>query len=110
MGLGHGASIVRSGLVLSLDAANKKSYPGTGTAWTNLVGPEVFTINAAAYNGTGPKYMDFKGSYGCAKKTDSDLYLEEITNRPDKKDYYNYLIKQHTLTNYSYNYKIKKSV
>ena len=44
------------------------------------------------------------------KKTDSDLYLEEITNRPDKKDYYNYLIKQHTLTNYSYNYKIKKSV
>lgn len=75
MGLGHGASIVRSGLVLALDAANKKSYPGTGTAWTNLVGTEVFTINASAYNGTGPKYMDFKGSYGCAKKTDSDFII-----------------------------------
>lgn len=30
MSLGHGASIVRSGLVLHLDPANVKSYPGTG--------------------------------------------------------------------------------
>ena len=36
MGLGHGAGIVRSGLALYLDAANKKSYPGTGTVWTDL--------------------------------------------------------------------------
>ena len=36
MSLGHGASIVRSGLVLHLDAANKKSYPGTGTTWSDL--------------------------------------------------------------------------
>lgn len=38
MSLGHGASIVRSGLVVHLDAANKKSYPGTGTAWNDLSG------------------------------------------------------------------------
>ena len=36
MSLGHGASIVRSGLVLQLDAANKKSYPGSGTAWNDM--------------------------------------------------------------------------
>lgn len=38
MGLGHGASIVRNGLVLHLDAGNVKSYPGSGTTWTDLSG------------------------------------------------------------------------
>lgn len=38
MSLGHGASIVKDGLVLHLDAANKKSYPGTGTTWYDLSG------------------------------------------------------------------------
>lgn len=38
MSLEHGASTVRSGLVLHLDAANKKSYPGTGTIWNDLSG------------------------------------------------------------------------
>jgi hypothetical protein len=33
-----GANIVRNGLVLELDAASKNSYPGTGTAWTDLSG------------------------------------------------------------------------
>jgi hypothetical protein len=36
MSLGHGSKIVREGLVLHLDAANVKSYPGTGTVWTDL--------------------------------------------------------------------------
>lgn len=36
MSLGHGASIVRSGLVMYLDAANVKSYPGSGTTWSDL--------------------------------------------------------------------------
>jgi hypothetical protein len=64
-----------NGLVLCLDAGNTKSYPGSGTNWTNLVGSEIFTINASAYNSSGPKYMDFNGSYGCAKKTDSDFII-----------------------------------
>ena len=39
MALVHGIKpIVTSGLVLCLDAANRKSYPGTGTAWTDLSG------------------------------------------------------------------------
>jgi hypothetical protein len=33
-----GPDIVTDGLVLSLDAANKKSYPGSGTTWTDLSG------------------------------------------------------------------------
>ena len=33
-----GPDIITNGLVLYLDAANKKSYPGTGTTWTDLSG------------------------------------------------------------------------
>jgi hypothetical protein len=36
MALSHSPQIVRDGLVLYLDAANIKSYPGTGTSWANL--------------------------------------------------------------------------
>lgn len=67
--------IVSSSLVLNLDAANPLSYSGSGTTWVNLAGSENFTINASAYNSSGPKYMDFGGSFGCAKKTDSDFII-----------------------------------
>lgn len=38
MGIGYNTSIIRDGLVLYLDAANKKSYPGTGAIWKDLSG------------------------------------------------------------------------
>jgi hypothetical protein len=38
MGVAYNTSIVRNGLVLYLDAANKKSYSGTGTVWNDLSG------------------------------------------------------------------------
>jgi hypothetical protein len=34
----NGPKIVTDGLVLCLDAANRKSYPGSGTSWTDLSG------------------------------------------------------------------------
>ena len=40
----YSPAIVTSGLVLCLDAANPKSYSGTGTTWTDLSGN--------GYNGT----------------------------------------------------------
>ncbi len=36
MGLTHSPRIVTDGLVLCLDAANLKSYPGSGTSWNDL--------------------------------------------------------------------------
>jgi len=36
--LGIGGQIVTDGLVLCLDAANKDSYPGSGTTWSDLSG------------------------------------------------------------------------
>jgi hypothetical protein len=38
MGLNHSPRIITDGLVLCLDAANAKSYPGSGTTWTDLSG------------------------------------------------------------------------
>lgn len=36
MGLNYSPRIITSGLILYLDAANPKSYPGTGTSWSDL--------------------------------------------------------------------------
>jgi hypothetical protein len=38
MGVSYNPKIVTSGLVLALDAANVKSYPGSGTTWTDMSG------------------------------------------------------------------------
>ncbi len=38
MGISYNPRIVTDGLVLALDAANPKSYPGSGTTWTDLSG------------------------------------------------------------------------
>ena len=38
MSTGYGPRIVTDGLVLCLDASNSKSYPGSGTVWTDLSG------------------------------------------------------------------------
>jgi hypothetical protein len=38
MAIVYNSSVVRDGLVLHLDAANPKSYPGSGTVWRDLSG------------------------------------------------------------------------
>ena len=63
MGLGHGASIVRDGLVLYLDAANKKSYGGSGTVWNDLSGNGNggTLVNSVGYNSNNNGSMVFDG-------------------------------------------------
>jgi hypothetical protein len=38
MGYSYGPSIVKDGMVLCLDAGNRKSYAGSGTSWVDLTG------------------------------------------------------------------------
>lgn len=68
MGIFYNPEISRDGLILCLDAGNPRSYSGSGTDWRDISGNNNnFTLqNASAYNSSGPKYMDFNGSYGCA--------------------------------------------
>lgn len=47
MGIAYNTSVVRDGLVLYLDAANPKSYPGSGATWYDLSGKN----NNALLNG-----------------------------------------------------------
>lgn len=53
-----GPQIIKNGLVLALDAADKNSYPGSGTTWTDLTNSRV---NGSLVN--GPTFSDsFGGS------------------------------------------------
>ena len=92
----YGPKIITNGLVLSLDAANVKSYPGTGTTWSDLScnnytgtltnGP---TFNAAnmgsiVFDGTND-YTDFSDfsldnqfAFCCWIKTSSTSFSQLI--------------------------------
>lgn len=69
MGLAHSPKIVTNGMVLCLDAANVKSYPGTGTTWTDLSvlknngtitgSPAYNTTNKGSFVFTGTEYVTF---------------------------------------------------
>lgn len=48
MSIAGGPSIVKSGLVLELDAGNTKSYPGTGTTWFDK---SELNTNGTLFNG-----------------------------------------------------------
>ena len=55
MGLNHSPRIITDGLVLCLDAGNTKSYPGSGTTWTDLSGNgnSVTATNSPTWNSAG---------------------------------------------------------
>jgi hypothetical protein len=61
MGISYNPAIITSGLVLCLDAANRKSYPGTGTTWTDLSGNGNIgeLVNSPTYNSSNLGYFQF---------------------------------------------------
>ena len=63
MGIRYNTSIVRGGLVLHLDAANKKSYPGSGTVWKDLSGNgnDGTLVNGVDYSSDNKGTMVFDG-------------------------------------------------
>jgi hypothetical protein len=58
------ASVVTTGLQLYLDAGNASSYPGTGTAWTDLSvnGRNGTLTNGPTYSGTNGGSIVFDGT------------------------------------------------
>ena len=68
MGIAYNTSIVMDGLSVYLDAANTRSYSGSGNTWYNLVsgaiggtmvGVGYSTFNGGYFNFTGSQYMTF---------------------------------------------------
>lgn len=75
MSLFHSPQIATNGLVLYLDAANPKSYPGTGTTW--------FDLSTRAINGTltnGPTYSPANGGSIVFDGTNDNIQLGNASN------------------------------
>lgn len=63
MALVRGPRIVRNGLVLHLDAAQRTSYSGSGTAWNDLSGNRNnATLNGPVFNSANGGNIFFDGS------------------------------------------------
>jgi len=63
MGVSYNTKTVTNGLVLSLDAANRKSYSGSGTTWTDLSGQNnTGTLNGPTYSSADGGSIVFDGS------------------------------------------------
>lgn len=60
----YGPRIVTNGLVLCLDAGNTKSYPGSGTVWTDLSGNNNngTLTNGPTYNSSNGGNISFDGT------------------------------------------------
>jgi hypothetical protein len=62
MAIAYNTSVVRDGLVLYLDAANPKSYPGSGTNWLDLKSLSNATIeNGVTFNSANKGHFVFDG-------------------------------------------------
>lgn len=63
MSYNNGPRIVTNGLVLYLDAGNRKSYPGTGTSWFDLRGNNNGSIeNSPIYSSANNGFFTFNGT------------------------------------------------
>jgi hypothetical protein len=120
MGVYAGPDVVENGLVLALDAANPKSYPGSGTTWTDLSGRN-FTatlVNGPTYSSANAGTITFDGTndvvngdttvidrsngqeitVSCWIKPSrtSGQYSVFCTNRSNNASLYNWIFYQHT--------------
>ena len=63
MGFSRGPNIVTDGLVLALDAGSPRSYPGSGTTTTSLVGSSTGTLtNGVGFDSANGGTWDFDGT------------------------------------------------
>lgn len=82
MSLGHGASVVRNGLVLQLDAANRKSYQGSGSAWNDVSGnnQNLVLYNSPIYSSANSGEIRFSNGNDYARITNSSVLDAVGTN------------------------------
>jgi hypothetical protein len=71
------SGIVTDGLVLHLDAGNSTSYPGSGTAWTDLSGKgnNATLTNGPTYSSADGGSIDFDGTNDYALGSTSSDFL-----------------------------------
>ena len=62
MGVSYNGVIVRSGLVGYWDAANPRSYPGSGTAWNDVSGNSNHATTGSTFSATNGGCMYYNGT------------------------------------------------
>ena len=75
MAFTRGANVVTNGLVLCLDAANSKSYPGSGTTWRDLSG----TNNSGSLT-NGPTFSSANGGSIVFDGVDDKVIVPHISS------------------------------
>jgi hypothetical protein len=74
MAISRGPRIVTNGLVLALDAADKNSYPGSGTTWTDLSGNNNGTLtNNPTFSNLNNGVIVFDGTNDYVVTSNIDL-------------------------------------
>ena len=82
MAVQYNPGIVTDGLVMCLDAANRKSYPGTVTGWFDLSGNENTGVltNGPVYNNENAGYFTLDGTNDFINGTSiSSQFTADIT-------------------------------
>jgi len=78
MALAHSPRIITDGLVLCLDAANTKSYPGSGTTWTDLStnknNSTMTNMDGTNFNSGNGGYLTFDGTNEYATFTINNFF------------------------------------
>jgi hypothetical protein len=85
MGVYGGPNVITSGLVLSLDAGNTRSYPGTGTTWTDLSGN-----NNTGTLVNGPTFSTANNGYLVLDGTND--YVTSIASLPNGTNLFTYSV------------------
>ena len=77
MGIAYNPRTITDGLVLCLDAANPKSYPGSGTTWTDLSGRgnNGTLLNGVGYNSGNLGSLVFDGSNDGVQLTHNNFWV-----------------------------------
>jgi hypothetical protein len=78
MSVSGGPNISEDGLVLALDAANRKSYAGSGTEWNDLSGNNITTTltNGPTFNGGNGGSIVFDGANDYAQTNINSSFTE----------------------------------
>ena len=81
MSLHHSPKIITNGLVLCLDAANKKSYSGSGSIWTDLSNrsTNATLVNSPTFSSNNKGIIQFNGSTQYAISTSTNKSFTALT-------------------------------
>ena len=83
MGIAYNPRTITDGLVLCLDAANRKSYPGSGTTWTDLSGRgntgTLINMDGTNFSSTNGGYLTFDATNEYITSTFSTTSGQAVT-------------------------------